>query len=77
MTEVPRSPRRRDRGHAPRSMGPTLAPLPRLTVPWAPLEILTPEQVERIVGAWIMPLPASGGVAYLLVKLAQVAGWIQ
>jgi PiT family inorganic phosphate transporter len=33
--------------------------------------------VERIVWAWIMTLPASGGVAYLLVKLAQVAGWIQ
>jgi len=24
-----------------------------------------------------MTLPASAGVAYLLVKLAQVAGWIQ
>jgi PiT family inorganic phosphate transporter len=33
--------------------------------------------VERIIWAWIMTLPASGGVAYLLVKLAQVAGWIQ
>ena len=33
--------------------------------------------VERILWAWIMTLPASGGVAYLLVKLAQVAGWIQ
>ena len=32
--------------------------------------------VERIIWAWIMTLPASGGVAYLLVKLAQVAGWI-
>ena len=32
--------------------------------------------VERIVWAWIMTLPASGGVAYLLVKLAQVGGWI-
>jgi PiT family inorganic phosphate transporter len=32
--------------------------------------------VERILWAWIMTLPASGGVAYLLVKLAQVAGWI-
>jgi inorganic phosphate transporter, PiT family len=32
--------------------------------------------VERIVWAWIMTLPASAGVAYLLVKLAQVAGWI-
>ena len=33
--------------------------------------------VERIIWAWIMTLPASGGVAYLLVKLAQVTGWIQ
>jgi PiT family inorganic phosphate transporter len=32
--------------------------------------------VERIVWAWIMTLPAAGGVAYLLVKTAQVAGWI-
>jgi PiT family inorganic phosphate transporter len=32
--------------------------------------------VERIVWAWILTIPAAGGVAYLLVKLAQVAGWI-
>ncbi len=32
--------------------------------------------VERIIWAWIMTIPAAGGVAYLLVKLAQVAGWI-
>jgi PiT family inorganic phosphate transporter len=32
--------------------------------------------VERILWAWIMTLPASGGVAYLLVCLAQAAGWI-
>ncbi|MGA3265841.1 MAG: inorganic phosphate transporter [Verrucomicrobiota bacterium] len=32
--------------------------------------------VERIVWAWIMTLPASGGAAYLLVKMAQAAGWI-
>ncbi len=31
---------------------------------------------ERIVWAWIMTLPASGGLAYLLVCLAQLAGWI-
>jgi PiT family inorganic phosphate transporter len=35
------------------------------------------EVVERIIWAWIMTLPASAGVAYLLVKLAQVTGWIQ
>jgi PiT family inorganic phosphate transporter len=34
------------------------------------------EVVERIVWAWIMTLPASGGVAYLLVELARSAGWI-
>jgi PiT family inorganic phosphate transporter len=33
--------------------------------------------VERIIWAWIMTLPASGAIAYLLVKLAQAAGWIQ
>ncbi len=33
--------------------------------------------VERIFWAWVMTLPASGGIAYLLVKLAQTAGWIQ
>jgi PiT family inorganic phosphate transporter len=32
--------------------------------------------VERIIWAWIMTIPAAGGVAYLLVKLAQAAGWI-
>ncbi len=32
--------------------------------------------VERIVWAWILTIPAAGGVAYLLVKLAQVTGWI-
>jgi PiT family inorganic phosphate transporter len=35
------------------------------------------EVVERIIWAWIMTLPASGTVAYLLVKLAQAASWIQ
>jgi inorganic phosphate transporter, PiT family len=32
--------------------------------------------VERIIWAWIMTLPASGGVAYVLVKVAQAGGWI-
>jgi PiT family inorganic phosphate transporter len=32
--------------------------------------------VERIVWAWVLTIPAAGGVAYLLVKLAQIAGWI-
>ena len=32
--------------------------------------------VERIIWAWILTLPISGGVAYLLVRGAQMAGWI-
>ena len=32
--------------------------------------------VERIIWAWILTIPAAGGVAYLLVKLAQLIGWI-
>jgi PiT family inorganic phosphate transporter len=41
------------------------------------LNYLKLEVVERIIWTWILTLPASGGAAYLLVKLAQVAGWIQ
>ena len=53
MSEVVPPARRRGTGRAPRSAGPTLAPLPRLEVPWSPLEILSAEQVERIlVAAW-------------------------
>ena len=32
--------------------------------------------VERIIWAWVLTLPAAGGVAYLLVKGSQVCGWI-
>jgi len=32
--------------------------------------------VERIVWAWILTLPISGAAAYLLVRTAQMAGWI-
>jgi len=32
--------------------------------------------VERIIWAWILTLPASAGVAYLLVKVARVFGWM-
>jgi len=53
MSEVIPPARRRGTGRAPRSTGPTLAPLQRLEVPWSPLEILSAEQVERIlVAAW-------------------------
>jgi PiT family inorganic phosphate transporter len=32
--------------------------------------------VERILWAWVLTLPAAGIVAYLMVKLFQVVGWI-
>ncbi|GAA5006160.1 inorganic phosphate transporter [Pseudoluteimonas lycopersici] len=31
--------------------------------------------IERIVWAWILTIPAAGGVAYGLYKLIEVAGW--
>ena len=43
------SPRRRER--PVRNTGPSMASLPRLENPWAPVEILTSEQVERILDA--------------------------
>jgi trimethylamine---corrinoid protein Co-methyltransferase len=49
MTETPAPHRRRERTRAARSTGPSLAPIPRLKNPWAPLEVLTAEQVERIL----------------------------
>ena len=53
--------RRRERGgRAARSTGPSLAPLPRLTNRWAPLEILSTEQVERIVDAAYRVLEEAG-----------------
>ena len=60
MTETPAAPRRRERSRAPRSTGPSLAPIPRLTNRWAPLEILTGEQVERILGAAYRVLEEAG-----------------
>jgi PiT family inorganic phosphate transporter len=32
--------------------------------------------VERIIWAWILTLPASGGLAYLLVEIARALGWL-
>jgi inorganic phosphate transporter, PiT family len=32
--------------------------------------------VERIIWAWILTLPASAGVAYVLVKAARACGWL-
>jgi len=46
---VPRPAPRGRPPRAPRTTGPSLEPLPRLTVPWAPLEVLSAEQVERIL----------------------------
>jgi trimethylamine--corrinoid protein Co-methyltransferase len=60
MTETPAASRRRGGGRAHRSTGPTLAPLPRLTNRWAPLEILSAEQVERILTAAFRILEEAG-----------------
>ncbi len=60
MTDAPPASRRRDRGRAPRSTGPSLAPLRRLSNPWAPLEVLTSEQVERILAAAFQILEEAG-----------------
>src|SRR5215472_4831737 len=60
MTEAPAAPRRRERSRAPRSTGPSLAPIPRLKNPWAPLELLTGEQVERILEAAFQVLQEAG-----------------
>ena len=62
MTEAPAPTpsRRRERGRAGRSSGPSLAALPQLVNRWPPLEILTTEQVERIVEAAYRVLEESG-----------------
>lgn len=60
MTDVPGPNRRRERTRGARSTGPSFAPLPRLSVPWAPLEILSVEQVERILIAAFQVLEDAG-----------------
>jgi trimethylamine--corrinoid protein Co-methyltransferase len=60
MTDAPAPARRRERGRAPRATGPTLAPLPRLRVPFPPLEILSAEQVERILAGAFRVLEEAG-----------------
>jgi trimethylamine--corrinoid protein Co-methyltransferase len=60
MSETPAPARRRERGRAQRSTGPSLAPLPRLANPWPPLEVLTAEQVERILGGAYRVLEEAG-----------------
>jgi trimethylamine---corrinoid protein Co-methyltransferase len=60
MTEASPPIRRRDRKSAGRSSGPLMAPLPRLTNPWAPLEVLSAEQLERILAAAFRILHEAG-----------------
>jgi trimethylamine--corrinoid protein Co-methyltransferase len=60
MSEIPASVRGRHRARGHRSVGPSLAPLPRLVVPWAPLEVLSAEQVERILVAAFRILEEAG-----------------
>ena len=60
MSEAPPTSRRRERGRAARSTGPALTPLPKLVNPWPPLEILTAEQVERILDAAFRVLEEAG-----------------
>jgi PiT family inorganic phosphate transporter len=31
--------------------------------------------IERIVWAWILTIPAAGGVAYAMLKLCEWLGW--
>ncbi len=52
--------RRGSRSRTTRSMGPTLAALPRLTNPWPPLEVLSSAQVERILDAAFRVLEEAG-----------------
>jgi PiT family inorganic phosphate transporter len=33
------------------------------------------ELVERIIWAWVLTLPVTGGIAWLLVRLCQACGW--
>src|SRR5580704_17820959 len=58
MTDAPSGPRRR--GRAARTIGPSLTALPRLTNPWAPLELLSGEQLERILVAAFRILEEAG-----------------
>jgi trimethylamine---corrinoid protein Co-methyltransferase len=63
MTDAPEAPhtRRRASTRGPRSAGlPELQPLPRLELPWAPIEVLSAEQLERIVDAAFKILAQAG-----------------
>ena len=52
--------RRRDRSAAPRDTGPANTALPRLHNKWAPVEIFSPEQVERLISAAFTLLETAG-----------------
>jgi trimethylamine---corrinoid protein Co-methyltransferase len=62
MTEIEAraSSRRRPTSRGPRSTGPSLAPLPRLVNRWPPLEILSADQVEKILAASFRVLEEAG-----------------
>ena len=61
MGERPPPTRRRERSRGARSTGPSLAPLPRVINPMPPVEVLTEEQVERILAA-AFRIMAEGGL---------------
>ena len=60
MTETPAPSRRRERARGARNTGATLAPIARLENRWAPLEILSSEQLERILSAAFRILEEAG-----------------
>ncbi len=59
-SEAPAPSRRRDRARQARAGAAALAPLPRLANRWAPLEILSAEQLERILDAAYRVLAEAG-----------------
>ena len=60
MSDTPASSRRRGRTRAARSAEPALTPLPRLENHFPPLEILSAEQVERILESALRVLEEAG-----------------
>jgi trimethylamine--corrinoid protein Co-methyltransferase len=59
-TPAPSPARRRERSRAQRSTAAVLAPLPRLANRWPPLEVLSTEQLERILAAAFRILEEAG-----------------
>jgi trimethylamine--corrinoid protein Co-methyltransferase len=60
MTDTPAPGRRRERARPQRATGPSLAPLPRLENRFPPIEVLSAEQVERILDAAFQVLEEGG-----------------